>query len=78
METGVNDMSDKAQGIYNKFYVERTDGQSAMGCKHDGCDYFVLDVTHDQFAVAALSAYADACAEQYPLLAADLRAKINS
>ena len=70
-------MGNKSRGIYNKFYVERTDGQSALGEKHDGCDYFVLDVTHDPFAQAALAAYADACAADYPKLASGLRAKIK-
>ena len=66
---------DKTKGIYNKFYVERTDGQSAMGCKHDGCDYFVLDLTHDKHAPAAIQAYANSCRSEYPALASDLNAK---
>jgi len=59
-------------GLYEKFRVERTDGQSAPGEKHDGCRYFVLDVTHDLFAIPALRAYAAACRADYPLLARDL------
>lgn len=65
-------MSDRTKGMYNKFYIERMDGQSAMGCKHDGCDYFVLDVTHDQHAKAALAAYANSCKADYPELAKDI------
>lgn len=61
------------QGIYEKFRVERTDGKSAPGEKHDGCEYFVLDFDHDKHAVAAVEAYADSCATEYPALAADLR-----
>lgn len=63
------------QGIYQKFRVERIDGSSAPGQKHEGCDYFVLDMTHDVFANAALAAYADACEGQYPVLARELRAR---
>lgn len=70
-------MSDKSRGLYNKFRVERTDGSSAPGGKHHGCDYFVLDLTHDPYAVAALLAYADACDAAYPQLASDLRSKIE-
>ena len=66
-------MGDKTRGIYDKFKVERTDGKSASGEKHDGCRYFVLDVTCDPFAIAALMAYADSCKADYPLLAADVR-----
>ncbi len=42
--------------------------------KHERCRYFVLDLDHDAFAAPALLAYADACAAEYPALAADLRA----
>jgi hypothetical protein len=67
--------SDKSRGLYRKFNVERTDGTSAQGAKHHGCEYFVLDTTHDKFAAAALAAYANACEREYPLLAADLRSR---
>jgi len=60
-------------GLYAKFNVTRTDGKSAPGEKHDGCEYFVLDVTHDKHAHAALKAYADSCEAEYPLLARDVR-----
>ncbi len=65
-------MGDPKRGLYGKFRIERTDGKSAPGEKHDGCDYFVLDLTHDKFALAALLAYAEACKEEFPLLANDL------
>ena len=61
-------------GIYNKFTVTRTDGTDAPGEKHDGCDYFVIDVTHDRHAAAALLAYAHSCADEKPELARDLHA----
>lgn len=69
-------MSDTTRGLFQKFYVERTDGTSAAGRKHDGCDYFVLDLTHDPFALPALAAYAKACRSKYPALAKDLDAKV--
>lgn len=43
--------------------------------KHADCDYFVLDMSHDAHALAAISAYADSCALDYPDLARDLRRK---
>lgn len=69
-------MGQKHLGIYNKFYVERTDGKSRLGEKHHECEYFVLDLTHDKFAKAALKAYADECENEYPLLAEDIRKKL--
>lgn len=66
------------QGIYNKFNVTRTDGRHAAGQKHADCDYFVLDLSHDKHALPALTAYAVSCKEEFPLLAADLRAKISA
>lgn len=66
-------MGDRERGIYDKFQVWRNDGKSLEGEKHHGCFYFVLDTDHDPHAVAALSAYADSCQEEYPLLADDVR-----
>jgi hypothetical protein len=65
-------MGDKTRGVYSKFRVSRTDGSHAPGGKHDGCQYFVLDLDHDPHAKAALDAYADSCRAEYPLLARDL------
>jgi hypothetical protein len=65
-------MADKNRGIYRKFEVVRTDGRSAPGEKHHGCRYFVIDVDHDEFAKAAIEAYAKACKKKYPALAKDL------
>ncbi len=73
------DVSDKRSiGLFSKFSVIRVDGTSEPGRKHDGCDYFVLDITHDPFALAALLAYAADCEDQYPELAKDLRAKVDA
>lgn len=68
-------MGDKTRGIYGKFIVRRTDERDQPGEKHDGCEYFVLDLSHDPHANRALLAYAASCSGDYPLLAADLRAK---
>lgn len=60
------------RGVYDKFRVTRTDGQSAPGGEHETCTYFVLDLDHDPFARPALAAYALACRERRPALAGDL------
>lgn len=65
-------MGDRAVGLYNKFQVTRTDGTDEPGGKHDGCKYFVLDLTHDPFAAVAVQRYMQACCADYPQLAADL------
>ena len=65
-------MLDKQIGLYQKYYVERTDGSSGPGGKHENCSYYVLDLVHDEFAIPALRAYAAACRGEYPQLAADI------
>lgn len=55
-------MGDRTRGLYRKFIVTRRDGSSLRG-------------ENDPFAKAAILAYAEACELEYPLLAADLRAK---
>lgn len=66
-------MGDRNRGLYEKFRVARNDGQSAPGEKHDGCECFVLDLTHDPHAVPALKAYAESARQDgYELLADDL------
>jgi hypothetical protein len=65
-------------GIYHKFNVTRTDGSSEPGGKHHGDEYFVLNLTTDMHALPALKAYAKSCAHDYPVLAADLRAKLRA
>lgn len=67
-------MTDKRRtGLYNKFEIRHTDGTDAPGLKHDGCEYFVLDATHDPHAKAALLAYAESCGNEYPMLAWDVK-----
>lgn len=63
----------EAQGLFRKFDVCRVDGSDAPGGKHEGCEYFVLDVDHDPHAPAALRAYAEACKDTHPQLSADLQ-----
>lgn len=73
-------MGDKARGLYpeGKFVVLRKDGTDAPGRKHDGCQYFVLDVTHDPHAVPALQSYAvSARKDGYGLLADDLEKTVG-
>lgn len=67
---------DTKRGIYRKYKVERTDGSSGEGGKHERCAYFVLDLEHDEFALPALKAYAQACRKQFPELANDIAAII--
>jgi hypothetical protein len=62
----------RTTGMYPKFIVIRTDGKSQPAEKHGQCQYFVLDVTCDPFADAALQAYANVCAREFPLLARDI------
>lgn len=64
----------KRAGIYEKFRVERTNGSSAVGGKHHGCHYFVLDLSCDKHAIPALAAYAASCQNDFPFLARDLLA----
>lgn len=66
-------MGDKAKGLFSKFEVRRTDGTDGVHQKHDGCQYFVLDLTHDRHAAPALRAYADSAKQDgFVLLAKDL------
>lgn len=66
------------QGLFRKFEGCRTDGGDQPGGKHHGCRYYVLDLTHDQHAPAAMRAYAAACAVTHPLLAADIVAEFGA
>lgn len=70
-------MGDRVKGLYRKFIIERVDGGDGAGEKHDGCEYFVLDLSHDKYAVPALRAYADHCRLEYPALANDLQTKAD-
>jgi hypothetical protein len=69
---------DRDRGVYGKFLVERTDGRSAPGEKHDGCLYFVLDLDHDPLALWPLKEYADgAWRAGFEPLAEDLWAQVR-
>jgi hypothetical protein len=61
---------------YLKYVVNRVDGKDGPGEKHDGCEYFVLDLTHDLNARTAFAAYAEACHRTNPDLAASIRRKL--
>ena len=72
-------MGDRTRGLdpEGKFIVQRRDGTDRSGGKHDGCKYFVLDVTHDPHAIPALRACAAfARTDGYELLADDLNAMV--
>jgi hypothetical protein len=74
----MNAINQKELGIYQKFNVTRTDGKDAPGGKHEGDEYFVLNLTTDKHAIPAIATYAESCAADYPALAADLREKISA
>ena len=67
-------MSDDPKGLYRKYLVQRLYDPSG---KHENCDYFVLDWKHDEFAIPAATAYANACEGKFPGLARDLRRRIG-
>lgn len=74
----LENLPDEKQGLYGKFHVERLDGSSEPGGKHNTCEYFVLDLDHDQYALETLSYYAQACKETHPLLARDLMDRVRA
>lgn len=63
------------EGLGGKYLIWRTDQRDRPGEKHHGCRYFVLDLTHDPAAAAAIAAYVAAVARSNPQLAADLVAE---
>jgi len=65
------------QGLFHKFLVYRVDGSDLPGGKHHGCLNFVLDLNHDPYAIPAIHAYAAACADTHPELAADLLEQVD-
>lgn len=67
----------ESQGLFAKFTIRRNDGSDLDGGRHHGCKYFVLDISHDPYAEAALLAYAQACRETHPQLAADIEAQFH-
>ena len=67
-------MNDKQRGLYAKYRpIERADAPNE---KHEDCEYFVLDLTHDPFAREAALMYAFRCRDEYPQLAEDLAAEV--
>ena len=72
------DPTDERPGLYQKFWVRRSDGSSCVGQKHHDCDYLVLDWVHDPFAIAAARAYASACEAAHPDLAMDIRQRADA
>lgn len=71
-ERAAND-PERDRGLYEKYVVQRTDGATGEGRKHEHCRHFVLDVDHDPLAAPCLKLYADLCEISYPQLARDLR-----
>lgn len=69
---------DRGRGLYAKYRVMRNDGSSEKGGRHEHCEYFVLDLSHDPHAIPALRAYAESCQMDFPFLARDLLEKIDS
>jgi len=70
-------MKKPRDGMYAKFETRRLDGRDLPGGDKDGASYFVLDYAQDPYARIALSAYADACENDLPQLASDLRAELE-
>lgn len=66
------DKTAEQQGLFQKFDVRRTDGSDSISGKHQGCEYFIIDISHDQHAKAALLAYAESCKETHPQLSKDM------
>ena len=66
--------STQPPGLYKKFEVYRTDGRDQPGGDRAGAKYIVLDLTYDKHSRAALLAYADAVAVDYPVLAVEMKA----
>lgn len=62
-------MNDQERGLYGKYRVSRIEDPTG---KHKDCEYYVLDLVHDKYAMAALAAYAGACRQEFPLLSFDL------
>ena len=71
-------LPDKERGLYPKYRLARTDGSTNKGQKHEKCQFFVLDITHDPHAIPAIFSYAtSAKADGYDKLADDLYSQIQ-
>jgi len=60
------------KAIYPKYMVYRMDGKDNVGEKHEKCDLFVLDLTHDPAAIPAMAMFVTACADDRPALSASV------
>lgn len=61
------------RGLYRKYAVTRLDAQERdYSGKHVQCEYFVLDLTHDEEARAAAIMYAGLVRKTKPELARQL------
>lgn len=67
-------LPDTERGLYAKYEVHRIDDPEG---KHDDCQYFVLDVKHDEAARFALREYAAYVRHKYPSLADDLERMVR-
>jgi len=65
-------------GLHSRYLVQRTDGSSEPGRKHEHCAYFVLDLEHDEHAPALLRLYAKLVKSEHPELSRDLLLIANS
>ena len=65
------------RGLHSKFHITRVDFRDVEGAVHDACQYFVLDLTHDAHARAALVTYIESCRADRPVLALDLQSLLN-
>lgn len=60
------------QGLFEKYNVNRLDGKDRPGGKHEKCELFTLDITHDPHARPALLAYINSVRTTHPNLALDM------
>jgi hypothetical protein len=60
-------------GYYDKYFVRKKGDAQAV---HLDCEFFVLDMTHDVYALTAVMYYRDAVREANPRLAEDLDERI--
>jgi hypothetical protein len=67
-----------SEGLHKKYEIKRTDGSDQPGKRHDGCQYFVLDLTHDTAARLAATVYAAVVQNWNPSLSRDLKALVKT
>jgi hypothetical protein len=61
-------------GLEHRYDVKRLNDPDG---KHTHCRYFVLDPAHDEHAVEAILAYAEAVRQENPELAQDIEAWVG-